>query len=114
MAGSRGLLTGKGLTRGATRGEFKGEIPLADARGMRDTVCPQRRIDKRRYTIPAGGMVWEVDEFFGVNQGLIVAEIELEHEDQDFVRPEWIGAEVTDDPRYANAALCAEPYTTWK
>lgn len=114
IAGSRGLLTVKGPTRGATRSEFEYEIPLADARELLDTLCPQPQIDKRRYTIPYAEMVWEVDEFFGVNQGLIVAEIELEHEDQDFVRPEWIGAEVTDDPRYANAALCAAPYTTWK
>ena len=75
-------------------------------------INPQ--IDKLRYTIPWAGMVWEVDECFGVNQGLIVAEIELEREDQDFARPEWIGAEVTGDPRYANSALCAEPFTTWK
>ena len=114
IAGHLGLLTVKGPTRGPTRSEFEYEIPLADAREMLDTLCPQPQIDKLRYTIPWAGMVWEVDEFFGVNQGLIVAEIELEREDQDFARPEWIGAEVTGDPRYANSALCAEPFTTWK
>ncbi len=113
IAGDRGFLTVKGATRGATRSEYEYEIPLVEAREMLDTLCPQPQIEKRRSTIDIQGDIWEVDEFFGVNAGLIVAEIELESEDQPFVRPEWIGQEVTADPRYSNAALCTVPYSTW-
>jgi adenylate cyclase len=113
IAGNRGFLTIKGATVGASRSEYEYEIPLEDARSMLDELCQQPLIEKKRYTIPYRGFVWEVDEFFGLNAGLIVAEIELETEDQPFERPEWIGDEVTGDPRYYNAALCAEPYSTW-
>lgn len=113
IAGDRGFLTVKGATRGAIRSEYEYEIPLVEAREMLDTLCPQPQIEKCRSTIDVHGDVWEVDEFFGVNAGLIVAEIELESEDQPFVRPEWIGTEVTADPRYSNAALCTVPYSTW-
>lgn len=113
IAGGRGVFTVKGPTQGATRSEFEYEIPVADAREMLDTLCPEPQINKNRYTIPFAGMLWEVDEFFGANQGLIVAEIELESEEQPFSRPDWIGAEVTLDSRYSNAALCVAPYTTW-
>lgn len=114
IAGEQGFLTIKGATIGAARSEYEYEIPLTDAREMLDALCPQPQIEKKRYTIPYRGFTWEVDEFFGLNQGLIVAEIELEREDQPFERPNWIGEEVTGDARYYNAALCAAPYTTWK
>ena len=114
IAGERGYLTIKGQTVGAARSEFEYEIPLTEAREMLDQLCPQPQIEKKRYTIPFAGHVWEIDEFFGLNQGLVIAEIELEREDQVFERPEWIGAEVTGDPRYYNAALCVAPYSTWK
>jgi CYTH domain-containing protein len=114
IAGDRGFLTIKGATIGAARSEYEYEIPLTDAREMLDALCPQPQIEKKRYSIPYRGFIWEIDEFFGLNQGLIVAEIELEREDQPFERPNWIGEEVTGDTRYYNAALCAAPYTTWK
>jgi adenylate cyclase len=113
IAGERGYLTVKGATVGASRSEYEYEIPLADARSMLDDLCPQPQIEKKRYAIAYQGFVWEVDEFFGLNQGLIVAEIELEHEQQSFPRPDWIGAEVTGDARYYNAALCDCPYSSW-
>ena len=114
IAGDLGFLTIKGATIGAARSEYEYEIPLTDAREMLDALCPQPQIEKKRYTIPYLGFIWEIDEFFGQNQGLIVAEIELEREDQPFERPDWIGEEVTGDARYYNAALCEAPYTTWK
>lgn len=114
IAGDRGFLTIKGATIGAARSEYEYEIPVTEAREMLDTLCPQPQIEKKRYTIPYRGFTWEIDEFFGLNQGLIVAEIELDREDQPFERPNWIGEEVTGDARYYNAALCAAPYTTWK
>jgi len=114
IAGDRGFLTVKGPTTGASRSEYEYEIPLADAREMLDTLCPQPQIEKKRYTVPYRGFVWEIDEFFGANQGLVVAEIELDQEDQSFEQPEWIGTEVTGDPRYYNAALCITPYSAWK
>lgn len=113
IADDRGVLTIKGATAGAARSEYEYGIPLADALEMLDILCPQPQIEKKRYRIPYGGNIWEIDEFFGLNQGLIVAEIELEREDQVFDRPEWIGEEVTGDPRYYNSALCVEPFSRW-
>jgi len=80
---------------------------------MLDTLCPQPQIEKKRYTLAYQGFIWEIDEFAGVNQGLIVAEIELEREDQPFKQPDWIGKEVTGDARCYNAALCVRPFSTW-
>jgi CYTH domain-containing protein len=107
-------LTVKGVTEGATRREFEYEIPLDDAREMLATLCLQPLIEKRRYRVRHGGLVWEVDEFCGDNAGLVVAEVELEHEDQHFDRPAWLGREVTDDPRYYNVNLVQHPYSTWE
>ena len=114
IAGDKGYLTIKGPTKGIARSEYEYAIPLADACALLDQLCPQPQIEKKRYTIRHCGNIWEVDEFFGGNKGLIVAEIELEREDQAFERPDWIGAEVTSDPRYSNAALCAAPFNTWR
>lgn len=113
IAGDKGFLTVKGATVGAARSEYEYEIPLIEAREMLDTLCPQPQIEKKRYTIISHGFIWEIDEFLGVNQGLVVAEIELEREDQSFQRPDWIGEEVTGDARYYNAALCVEPFSKW-
>ena len=112
IAGDKGYLTIKGPTKGIARSEYEYTIPLADASVLLDQLCPQPQIEKKRYAIRHCGNIWEVDEFFGDNKGLIVAEIELEREDQAFERPDWIGAEVTSDPRYSNAALCAAPFNT--
>jgi adenylate cyclase len=108
-----GYLTIKGPAAGGVRPEYEYEIPLADAVAMLQTLCLRPLIEKRRYRIAFQGFVWEVDEFFGDNQGLIVAEIELPAPDQPFARPPWIGQEVTSDPRYANAALSRRPYRLW-
>jgi CYTH domain-containing protein len=80
---------------------------------MLDDLCEQPIIEKNRYEIPLAGVTWEVDEFLGVNDGLIVAEVELQSEDQSFPKPDWIGEEVTDDPKYFNANLIARPFSTW-
>ena len=112
-AGDQGLITVKGITIGATRTEFEYPIPLADADAMLDELCEQPIIEKTRHVVEVDGTTWEIDEFSGVNEGLIVAEVELDSEDQAFTMPEWIGEEVTKDPRYFNANLIAHPYTEW-
>lgn len=109
-----GYLTVKGITRGATRREYEYEIPVDDATEMLDDLCERPLIEKKRRKIEYDGLTWEVDEFFGENEGLILAEVELEDEDQDFNKPEWIGVEVTDDPRYFNANLVDHPYSEWE
>jgi CYTH domain-containing protein len=109
----KGFLTIKGITTGATRVEYEYEIPHSDCTEMLDDLAEKPIIEKARYKIEFGGFVWEVDEFFGVNKGLVVAEIELESEDQAFEKPSWVGEEVTGDPRYYNSSLVANPYTTW-
>ena len=109
----KGFLTVKGLSVGAARSEYEYEIPVADANEMLDRLCERPLIEKMRYRIPSAGVVWEVDEFAGENRGLIVAEVELESEDQQVAFPDWIGHEVTDDPRYFNANLVAHPFSRW-
>ncbi len=110
--GSKAALTIKGITVGATRLEFEYDIPMDDCNQLLD-LCEQPIIEKTRYKIPYGGLIWEVDEFHGVNDKLVVAECELESEDQAIDKPEWIGDEVTGDPRYFNSNLIANPFTTW-
>ncbi|MGD8962463.1 MAG: CYTH domain-containing protein, partial [Desulfobacterales bacterium] len=90
----KGYLTVKGLTVGASRLEFEYEIPRQDADQLLD-ICEKPLIEKTRFKVEEGGFIWEIDEFFGENQGLIVAEVELESEDQDFPRPDWVLEEVT-------------------
>jgi CYTH domain-containing protein len=113
IAGDAAFLTVKGISKGATRAEFEYDIPVSDAEEMLDHLCEQPLIEKRRYEIEHGGLTWEVDEFFGNNEGLVLAEVELESEDQQFERPPWVGEEVTDDPRYFNANLVEHPYRDW-
>lgn len=108
----QGFLTVKGITVGATRLEFEYPIPVADAHKMLE-ICEQPLVEKYRYKIAHAGLIWEVDEFLGVNQGLIVAEVELTSESQVFEKPDWVGAEVTQDPRYFNANLIKHPFTKW-
>lgn len=110
---SAGYLTIKGISTGATRLEFEYEISVADAHEMLDKLCEKPLIEKKRYKIEYGGLIWEVDEFFGENDGLVVAEVELENENQEINKPEWIGKEVTNDPRYFNSNLTKTPYTKW-
>jgi adenylate cyclase len=109
----KGFLTIKGITVGATRAEYEYEIPKDECNAMLDDLAEKPIIEKSRYKVDYEGFTWEVDEFFGENQGLIVAEIELESEDQAFDKPEWVGEEVSGDPRYFNSNLIKHPYTKW-
>ncbi|MDO5532913.1 CYTH domain-containing protein [Sutterella sp.] len=111
--GDRAVITVKGLTVGVTRMEFEYEIPYDDCVAMLDNLAEKPIIEKTRYKIPMGGFVWEIDEFAGVNEGLVVAEIELPSPETPFEKPDWIGEEVSSDPRYFNNNLVAHPYTTW-
>lgn len=114
IAGEKGYITIKGRTTGCSRAEYEYEIPLADAASMLDTLCVKPLIEKTRYRCTGpDGKVWEVDEFLGENEGLVVAEIELSGEDEPFARPSWVGDEVTGDPRYYNSYLSQTPYNKW-
>ena len=110
----RGYLTIKGPATAGIRAEYEYEIPFAEAVEMLETLCLRPLIEKRRYRIGFKGFVWEIDEFFADNAGLVLAEIELPAPDQHFEKPPWIGEEVTDDPRYSNAALSRQPYRSWR
>ena len=106
------LLSEKGLTVGMCRAEYEYSIPIADAKDMLE-LCEGPLIEKNRWLVPAGNLTWEIDEFMGENQGLVVAEIEIEDEGQSFEMPSWIGKEVTDDARYYNSSLSIMPFKRW-
>ena len=95
-----------------TRNEYEYDIPVSDAENL-IKVCKGHIIDKKRYLVKNGDLIWEIDEFFQDNKGLIVAEIELEHENQDFFKPDWIGEEVSYDKKYYNHYLSKKPFLTW-
>ncbi len=113
-ANNQGYLTLKGKTTGITRCEFEYPIPLDDANMLLDQLCEQPILEKIRYLIDYKGFTWEVDEFLGDNAGLLIAEIELEAEDQSFAKPEWIGEEVSGDRRYFNSSLSRYPFLRWE
>ena len=113
VEGGQAVLTIKGRSEGATRGEWEYPIPLADAEHFLERLCEQPIIEKYRRRIEFDGMTWEIDEFLGANAGLLVAEIELTSEEQAFPRPDWIAAEVTHDARYYNANLIRQPFSSW-
>lgn len=113
--GERGTLTIKSQAAeggSMVRREFEYEIPRQDVVEILG-ICLPTPIEKTRYRVEHAGHVWEIDEFHGANDGLLVAEIELDAVDEAFERPAWLGAEVTDDPRYLNANLVEAPYSTW-
>lgn len=112
--GNKAALTVKGPTVGIERAEFEYEIPFADCERMLDSLALRPLIEKTRYRIPYAGFIWEVDEFHGVNNGLIIAEIELPEADTPFEKPDWIGVEVSGDARYYNSSLISAPYSKWK
>lgn len=116
IAGEKGFITLKDKSVGFSRNEFEYEIPLSEAKQMLDTMCEKPQIEKFRYIIPAAEpkLKWEVDEFLGENEGLVVAEIEVPAEDTIFSIPEWVGTEVTGDKKYNNSQLCKHPYNEWK
>lgn len=113
VAGDRGYLTIKGSSVGYRRSEFEYPIPLEDAEEMLETLCDRPPIEKKRHKISVGDLIWEIDEFFGDNEGLILAEVELLDEAQIFDLPEWIGEEVSHDSRYYNVNLIKYPYRQW-
>jgi adenylate cyclase len=113
VSGNAGLLTIKGPTRGISRTELEYVIPLAHATLMLDTLCELPIIEKTRYTIPIDDYTWEVDEFHGENEGLVMAEVELDREDERPPLPDWLGEEVSHDARYYNANLVRVPFKRW-
>lgn len=106
-------IKGVGNDSGTTRFELEYSIPIDEASRLL-AVCEPGIIDKTRYEIPREGHVWEVDVFEGENKGLIIAEIELESEEEQFSRPSWLGEEVTGKPRYYNSQLSKNPYSKWQ
>lgn len=114
IAGHEAFLTikGKSSASGATRFEWEREIDVTDARQLL-AIAEPGVIDKTRHLVPVGAHVFEVDVFHGDNLGLVMAEVELGDENEDFDRPEWLGEEVTGDPDYYNAGLSRKPFTTW-
>ena len=109
---NKGYLTVKGKNEGISRSEYEYEIPEADAKELL-ALCEPSIIVKRRYIVDDAGSRWEVDVFEGDNEGLIVAEIELQSEDEKFNKPEWLGEEVSYDTRYYNSKLSKCPYKYW-
>jgi CYTH domain-containing protein len=114
IKGDEGFLTikGKSSESGTSRFEWETAIPIAEAKQLLQ-LCEKGIIEKIRYNIPKGNHVFEVDEFFGENEGLIVAEVELQHEDEVFQKPTWLAEEVTGQIPYYNAQLSKKPYKTW-
>jgi adenylate cyclase len=113
IEGARGTITIKGKSTGATRAEWEYDIAVQEAGELLDTLCERPLIEKYRRRIEHAGHTWEVDEFLGENAGLVVAEIELAAEDEAFDQPDWLGEEVTGDPRYFNSSLIRTPYSLW-
>ncbi len=113
IAGAQGYLTLKGKAENYVRPEFEYEIPVADAKEMLDLWCHPRIVEKTRYRIPWGDLFWEVDEFQGFNQGLVLAEVELSTADQVVNLPDWVGEEVSEQDRYYNSSLALNPYSLW-
>jgi len=113
LAGDKALIGIKTKAVSLTRREYEYVIPVADARNMLTEVCSANLIEKQRYLVNHQGMTWEIDVFQGSNDGLIVAEIELEKEDQEFDLPDWVAEEVTSDPRYSNYNLAVTPFSDW-
>ncbi|WP_293781417.1 CYTH domain-containing protein [uncultured Oxalicibacterium sp.] len=113
IEGTRAMLTIKGKAQGISRSEWEYDIPLEEASRMLDALCERPLIEKTRTRVTHKGMVWEVDAFLGDNEGLVVAEIELESEEQAFAKPDWVGQEVSADPRYFNTSLLKHPFRNW-
>ena len=112
---NKGYLTvkGKSSLNGLTRLEWEKEISVQEAEGLLE-LCEPGIIDKIRYEVHIANHIFEVDEFFGDNEGLIIAEVELQSEDETFIKPNWIGDEVTGDIKYYNSQLSKHPYKHWK
>jgi len=113
IKGDEAELNIKKTLDGINRLEFEYQIPVGDAREILDQVALKPLIDKTRHHVVRGNHLWEIDEFYGDNAGLVVAEIELGNADEDFERPAWLGEEVSLDQRYYNSNLSELPYTKW-
>ena len=111
--GSKAFLTIKGPKVNLTCAEFEYEIPVTEANQKLDELCERPLLKKTRYKVFHDGKTWEVDEFHGDNDGLVVAEIELDSEDETISHPEWVGSEVTKDPKYFNSSLISRPFSAW-
>ncbi|MPV85385.1 CYTH domain-containing protein [Ostreibacterium oceani] len=109
-----GLITVKGKREGISRLEFEYPIPYTDAQEMQEKLCQSRLVEKTRHLIEYHGMLWELDEFHGDNEGLFIAEIELSAVDQPFDLPDWVGEDVSFDSKYRNSRLCVFPYKDWE
>ena len=114
LAGEQAFLTIKGASHGISRSEFEYTIPRQDAFDMLKEFKVKNSIIKTRYYTQVGSHRWEIDVFEGDNHGLVLAEIELGSEDENFIMPDWITEEVSGDPRYRNACLAAHPYKQWQ
>lgn len=114
VKGEQGFLTVKGIsnTEGTSRYEWEKEISVDEAKSLL-AICEEGVIDKIRYEVVVGNHIFEIDEFFGENEGLVIAEIELKDEAEEFQRPNWLGEEVTGDIRYYNSQLSIDPYKNW-
>ena len=113
IIGEKAYLTIKSKTEGISRHEFEYPVPLEDGKIMLDTLCNRPLIEKIRYQLYHDNLMWEIDEFQGENQGLIIAEVELQDENQIINLPDWVGKEVSHDPKYYNVNLTKYPYQTW-
>lgn len=106
--GAKAVLTLKGAPSGLVRAEYEYDVPVDEGRELLEMSRPHV-VEKRRHRVPHAGLIWEVDVFEGIHAGLVIAEVELERPDQPVVLPSWVGAEVTEDDRYANASLSRSP-----
>jgi len=113
VQGKKANINIKSATLSMRRMEYEYEIPLDEALEMLDQLCKQPQVDKTRYIVEQGKFKWEIDEFYAENEGLLVAEIELDDEKEAFDKPKWLGEEVTEDPRYYNVNLIEKPYKEW-
>ncbi|MFC2113955.1 CYTH domain-containing protein [Bacteroidota bacterium] len=113
VAGDEAFLTIKGINKGTRRAEFEYPIAVSEANSMLSDLCLKPTIEKHRYRIDYKGKTWEIDEFHGENEGLIIAEIELISESEIFEFPPWLGEEVSHDPRYYNSNLVSFPFSKW-
>jgi len=113
IEGDKAYLNIKSMTLGVRRYEYQYPIPLDEANEMLDTLCEKPLVEKTRYKVHHGNHEWEIDVFAGANTGLVVAEVELESEQDKLILPSWAGVEVSDEPRYYNVNLVKHPYTTW-
>lgn len=114
VKGDKGFITIKGIGNesGTSRFEWEKEIPVEEVQELLK-ICEPGVIDKTRFLVKDGDHTFEVDEFYGENEGLVVAEVELKSEDENFPRPEWLGEEVTGDKKYFNSMLMKNPYKNW-